>query len=327
MMRALRWVAAGVALEGCWLFACEAMREPSPVPLAVFGAVGGLLLAVAWHAIVQPRTRIAGALGLVAALVVFDQVLDLVSPYPARFGLFGWEAVRAAALIVGFALASPVVESLPRWLRVVAVITAGASLVLALLVPSTMLYLAIDGSRDRTEPADAALVLGYALADDGTPQPQLVGRMEHAIDLVQRGVVPKLVLSGGASKHGHTEASVMRDLARAAGVPAEALVLDEAARSTIENFACSRALLDRLGARRVLVVTEPWHMTRAMLLARRHGLDALASPAGSAIWSSPRAAGYWLFRDAVAYLRELARDPFAEPGICGAPECEGCRRF
>ena len=151
--------------------------------------------------------------------------------------------------------------------------------------------------------------------------------MEHAIDLVKRGVVPKLVLSGGAGKNGHTEAGVMRDLALAAGVPTEALILDEAARSTVENFACSRILLDHMGARRVLVVTEPWHMTRAMLLARRHGFDAVQSPASSAIWRSPRDAGYWLFRDAVAYLREMARDPFAEPGICAARECEGCRTF
>ena len=93
MIRTLRWVMAGVALEGCWLFACEAMREPSPVLLAVFGAVGGLVLAVAWHAILQPRTRIAGALWLVGALIVFDQALDLVSPYPARFGLLGDTAV------------------------------------------------------------------------------------------------------------------------------------------------------------------------------------------------------------------------------------------
>jgi len=259
---------------------------------------------------------------LALALVVVDQLLDLISPYPRRFGLVGWELAKLAALAGGWLLAARLPPA--RWWRWVAGALAGASLVLALAVPATMLYLAIDGSRDDTAPADAALVLGFALAPDGSAQPQLQGRMAHAIDLYQHGTVKRLVLSGGATKNGHTEAGVMRDLARAAGVPADALVLDEAARSTIENFACSRPLL---GSARVLLVTEPWHMTRAELLAKRHGIAALASPASSAIWESPRHAAYWLFRDAIAYLHERARDPFAEPGTCGGVACEGCRKF
>jgi uncharacterized SAM-binding protein YcdF (DUF218 family) len=324
--RTIRWVIAGVALEGTWLFACEAWREAAPGFLAILTLTVGTALAFAWRTVIGPDSRrraIVGALWLTAALIAVDQLLDLINPYPRRFGLVGWEVLRVAALVGGFALGA----TLPRWARATAGVVAAASLVLALLVPAAMVYCAIDGSRDRSEHADAALVLGFALADDGSPRPQLVGRIEHAIDLYQRGIVPRLVLSGGAAKAGHTEAGVMRDLALAAGVPASALVLDEAARSTIENFACAKPLLDQLGAHRVLVVTEPWHMTRAMLLARRHGLDALPSPASSAIWQSPRAAGYWLFRDAIAYVRERARDPFAEPGKCAARECEGCRTF
>jgi uncharacterized SAM-binding protein YcdF (DUF218 family) len=328
----MRWVICGIALAGCWLFACEAWREQDPWFLVMLALGAGVPVAAAWHAIVRPdglRSTLRGALWLVVALVVWDQLLDLAIPYPRRFGLAPWEALRAAAVVGGFALAAwrsrP--AGLPRWWRVTARVLAAASLVLALLVPAAMVYLAFDGSGDHTEPTEAALVLGYALAPDGTAQPQLIGRMEHAIDLYKRGVVHHLVLSGGVGKAGRTEAGVMRDQALAAGVPAEALVLDEDARSTVENFACSRPLLERLGSGPVLVVTEPWHMSRAMLLARRHGIPAVASPASSEVWRRPRAAGYWLFRDAIAYLRERARDPFAEPGTCRARTCEGCRTF
>jgi uncharacterized SAM-binding protein YcdF (DUF218 family) len=151
--------------------------------------------------------------------------------------------------------------------------------------------------------------------------------MERAVVLHRSGLVPRLVLSGGASKAGHTEASVMRDLALANGVPADAIVLDENARSTIENFACSLPILEQLGAKRVLVVTEPWHMRRSMLLARRHRIDARAAPATSTIWQSPRHAAYWLFRDANAFLHESVRNAWASPGVCAAAECEGCRRM
>jgi len=309
---------AGLALEGSWLYAYESYREPAPVTLAVLVLGVGTAFAAAWRRF-TPDSR---PWLLALALVVVDQLLDLISPYPRRFGLVGWELAKLAALAGGWLLAARLPPA--RWWRWVAGALAGASLVLALAVPATMLYLAIDGSRDDTAPADAALVLGFALAPDGSAQPQLQGRMAHAIDLYQHGTVKRLVLSGGATKNGHTEAGVMRDLARAAGVPADALVLDEAARSTIENFACSRPLL---GSARVLLVTEPWHMTRAELLAKRHGIAALASPASSAIWESPRHAAYWLFRDAIAYLHERARDPFAEPGTCGGVACEGCRKF
>jgi len=317
MIRAgARIFVAGLALEGSWLYAYESYREPAPVTLAVLVLGVGTLFAAAW------RRFIPGARAwwcLAAALVVVDPLLDLISPYPQRFCLLGWEIAKVGVLGGGWALAA----GLPDW-RPAARVLASASLVLGLAVPATMLYLAIDGSRDDTAPADAALVLGFALAPDGSAQPQLQGRMAHAIDLYKHGTVKRLVLSGGATKNGHTEAGVMRDLARAAGVPAEALVLDEAARSTIENFACSRPLL---GSARVLLVTEPWHMTRAELLAKRHGIAALASPASSAIWESPRHAAYWLFRDAIAFLHERARDPFAEPGTCGGATCEGCRKF
>jgi uncharacterized SAM-binding protein YcdF (DUF218 family) len=316
----IRWVAAGFALEGTWLFACEAWRERDPVFLAVLTVVIGALLGAAWQTVV--KTKLARAAVLALALVAIDIVLDLVSPYPRRVAFVPWELLRTATVLAGFWLAS---RDLPRWTRITASALCGASVAFASLVPAAMIYIAIDGSRDRAEPADAALVLGFALNDDGTPRPQLVGRMEHAIDLVKRHVVTRLVVSGGAAKHGHTEASVMRDLALAAGVPADELVLDEQSRSTIENFACSRPLLKQ--GKRVLLVTEPWHMSRAMLLARRHGIPALQSPASSAIWRSPRYAGYWLFRDAIAYVREVARDPFAEPGRCAARECEGCRSF
>lgn len=320
----MRWIAAGFALEWIWLFACEAWREPSPVLLAVLVVGVGAALAFSWRAFVHPRSW-RGGLYLAGVLVVIDELLDVVSPYPARFGVLGWEAMKVAVVVGGFWLGSRV--ELPRWARIACTAVCTLSVAFAALVPATIAYIAIDGSRDRGEHADAALVLGFALADDGSARPQLVGRIAHAVDLYKRGVVAKLVLSGGVGKNGHTEASVMRDLALAAGVPPDALVLDEDARSTIENFACARPLLDRLGAHSVLVVTEPWHMTRAMLLARRHGLPAAASPASSEIWESPRHAAYWLFRDAVAYMREVARDPFAEPGTCNAHACEGCRTF
>lgn len=310
---------AAIGLQAMWMVAAEAWREPSPWKLLAFALGPWMLVAAAWRTVLRPG--LGPTLRLVAILALVDVGLDVVSPYPQRFAFLGWEAVRAAAIFVAAALAARI--SAPR----VKMVVRAISLCVAIEIPLAMLYIAVTGAADESGPADAALVLGFALDDRGQARPQLVGRMDFAADLHRRGLVPRLVLSGGAAKAGHTEASVMRQLAIARGVPADALVLDDAARSTIENFACSLPILERLGAHRVLVVTEPWHMRRAMLLARRHGLDARAAPATSAIWRSPRHAAYWLFRDANAFVLEFLRNPWAKPGQCSAPECEGCRRF
>jgi uncharacterized SAM-binding protein YcdF (DUF218 family) len=316
---------AVIGLEATWLVAAEAWREASPWKLAAFVVGPWALLALAWLVRLAPRP--GGVLQILAALLAVNVAIDALHPYPARFAFVGWEALRAVALGAAALLA--------RWrggqlrgapLRVASALR-GASLATAVLVPCAMLYIAVTGSRDEASPADAALVLGFALDDAGQARPQLLGRMDRAADLQRQGIVPRLVLSGGAAKSGRTEAGVMRELAIARGVPPDALVLDEAARSTIENFACSLPILERLNARRTLVVTEPWHMRRAMLLARRHGLDARAAPATSEVWRSPRHAAYWLFRDANAFVLEAIRSAWATPGRCASAECEGCRRF
>lgn len=322
------WLIGLVAIvgsEACWLFADEAWREPSPWLLSAIVAVPLVVVVLAWSTLLSGGVR--AALAIVLGCAALDVVLDLVSPYPRRFAFVAWEAARIG-LVVGAAAA------LAKWgpprarlLRPARAIAASSAIVAAITI-ATMIGIGVDGARDATEKADAALVLGYALDDDGRPRPQIIARVDHAVDLLRRGLVPRLVLSGGAAKAGHTEAQVMRDLALARGVPPDAIVLEESSRSTIENFACSASVLASIGARRVLLVTEPWHMTRAMLLARRHHVDARPSPAReSPAWTSWRHAVYWLFRDANAYDRELLRQPWAAPGTCRSAACEGCRRF
>jgi uncharacterized SAM-binding protein YcdF (DUF218 family) len=325
---AITFVFALLSLEASWLLACERWREQNPLLLAVLLLGPWTLFAVAW--LVRLPRAWPWQLALALASLAADGAIELASPYETRWGSLPWEALRLLCVV----LASIAVN---RWWRsadamrrttTTAFATArGLSTATIAVVGAGMTYLALDGSKDAHEKGDAALVLGFALADDGSARPQLVGRVERAATLVREGAVPKLVVSGGAAKSGRTEAFVMRELLLRRGVADEAIVPELRARSTIENFACARPLLEEMGAHKVLVVTEPWHMTRAMLLARRHGFDASPAPASSEIWRSPRHAAYWLFRDTVAYLGELARQPFAKPGVCASPVCEGCRTF
>src|SRR5262245_53986558 len=128
MIRAgARMFVAGLALEGSWLYAYESYREPAPVTLAVLVLGVGTLFAAAWSRLIGRDSR---PWWLAVALVAVDLVLDLISPYPRRFGLLGWEIAKVGALCGGWLIAAGLPAA--RWWRIAAGVLAGASLVLAL---------------------------------------------------------------------------------------------------------------------------------------------------------------------------------------------------
>ncbi len=116
------------------------------------------------------------------------------------------------------------------------------------------------------------LVLGAGLNPDGSPSPMLRDRVAGAVALYRAGVVGHLLLSGDNGRVEHDEPTAMRRLAVAAGVPARDITLDFAGFDTGDS--CSRA--GRVfGATGVVVVTQGFHMDRALYLCRRAGLDAV----------------------------------------------------
>lgn len=127
-------------------------------------------------------------------------------------------------------------------------------------------------------PADAALVLGAAVLGN-EPSPVLAERLRHARQLLETGQVRAIVVTGGRSPEDDlSEAEASRDWLVAEGVPADAIVLENASRTTIENLLLARPVLSQAGLQSVLIVSDPLHMRRAMLIAERMGLDAAPSP-------------------------------------------------
>ncbi|VTU15701.1 YdcF family protein [Variovorax sp. RA8] len=121
--------------------------------------------------------------------------------------------------------------------------------------------------------ADAALVLGNRAYRDGRPNPCLTGRVDAAIALARAGQVRQLLLSGGVDKEdGRIEAEVMQQHARDSGYEG-ALLMEPVSQSTRENLARSRPLLEAAGVKRVIVVSEPYHLWRVERLAHAAGFD------------------------------------------------------
>jgi uncharacterized SAM-binding protein YcdF (DUF218 family) len=135
-------------------------------------------------------------------------------------------------------------------------------------------------------PADAALVLGAAVLGD-EPSPVLVERLRHAQQLFETGQVRAIVVTGGRSPEDErSEAEASRDWLVRQGVPADAIVLENASRTTIENLALAKPVLDAHGLKSVLVVSDPLHMRRAMLIADRLGITAASSPTQTSRYQS-----------------------------------------
>jgi uncharacterized SAM-binding protein YcdF (DUF218 family) len=125
-------------------------------------------------------------------------------------------------------------------------------------------------------PCTAALILGCAVWPDG-PSPTMRRRTRHAATLWHRGEVAWLIPCGGLGRHGPTEAEAMRDLLLADGVPSEAIRLEDRSRNTHENILFAKPILDVLGAREAVIVTDHTHAPRARLIARGLGLRATSS--------------------------------------------------
>jgi len=170
------------------------------------------------------------------------------------------------------------------------------------------------GQREGALPADAVVVLGARVLPGGVPSGALQARVEKAVELYQRGIASRLVFSGGVGDHAPSEAQVMRSLAVQLGVPAEACTLEEQSHSTEQNARFSADVLRSLGAKRVVVVSDPYHLLRARQYFRLHGFEVATSPA---MFSERNMSTvdriYWTVREAAALLLHplvlLARSP------------------
>ena len=162
-----------------------------------------------------------------------------------------------------------------RWGRRVSL---GVGLLGALWLCAVLAVLWV-GARDRAEPADAIVVLGAAQYS-GRPSPVLQARLDQALALYRRGLAPRVILTGGTAPGDRTsEAAVGRSYLRRAGVPAAAMLMEDEGRTTRASLTAVAAFAEPLEIRRVILVSDPFHLLRARVIASRLGFEVSTSPA------------------------------------------------
>ena len=132
---------------------------------------------------------------------------------------------------------------------------------------------------DDARKADAIVVMGAAQYQ-GRPSPVLRARLDHALALWQRGLAPRVLLTGGIGE-GDTasEAAVSRVYVLSRGVPDTAILLENEGRTSAQSLRAAAGLLHARGLGTAVIVSDPFHMLRLEILGRRYGIDPFTSPA------------------------------------------------
>jgi SanA protein len=130
---------------------------------------------------------------------------------------------------------------------------------------------------------DVALVLGTSpRAVGGGANPFFAGRMDTAAQLWREKKVRHFIVSGDNSRNDYNEPRAMRDALVKLGVPASAITLDFAGLRTLDSMVRAKEIF---GASSLIVVTDDWHLPRALFLAEAAGVDAVGACSRDVAWT------------------------------------------
>jgi vancomycin permeability regulator SanA len=121
------------------------------------------------------------------------------------------------------------------------------------------------------EDVDCILVLGCSVRPGGVPSDMLRDRLTVGVDLYKGGASPKMIMSGDHGNVDYDEVNVMKRFAKDAGVPSEDVFMDHAGFSTYESVVRAKEIF---GAKKVIIVTQKYHLYRALYIAQAIGLEA-----------------------------------------------------
>ncbi|WP_222193763.1 YdcF family protein [Modestobacter italicus] len=194
-----------------------------------------------------------------------------------------------------------------------AVVTAAV-----LLTGSTALAIWWTARQDARPGSDAIVVLGSAQYN-GVPSSIFEARLEHALQLFEEGVAPRIVTVGGrAAGDEFSEAEAGRQYLAQAGVFEDALLAVEEGVDTLESMRAVGAEFDDRGWQTAVLVSDPWHVMRAERMAEDAGITASSSPTrqGPAVQTRTTQFRY-ILRETAAYLlyRATGESVAGAPGI------------
>jgi uncharacterized SAM-binding protein YcdF (DUF218 family) len=156
-------------------------------------------------------------------------------------------------------------------------------LILAVYFLVSLLQVWSTGRSADRQPVDAIVVLGAAQYD-GRPSPQLQARLDHALELWNLNLASYIVVTGGKQEGDRfTEAATARKFFEANGVASDLIFEENSGMTTYASLFAVAQLANQVGIDRVLIVSDPFHLLRAKLIANEVGLSASSSSTQSSV--------------------------------------------
>ena len=178
-------------------------------------------------------------------------------------------------------------------------------LVVSLIILSaiiTAVSIAQYGKLDEKAHCDVAIILGAATSGEKV-SPVYRERVNHGIWLFENGYVDYLILTGGVGKGNEkSDAYVAKQYAIEKGVPEQVILIEEKSKITEENLEYAKEIMDAFSMDTAIIVSDPLHMKRAMLMAKDYGIEACSSPTPTTMYKSAKTQFPFLAREVFFYI-------------------------
>ena len=186
--------------------------------------------------------------------------------------------------------------------KIIGIILLSAAVLTLICIISVGISISSYAKTDETQKADAAIILGAAV-EDGAPTPVFRERINHGISLYQDGYVEYLIFTSGIGDGDSiSEAQAGKNYAISMGIPQSAILIEEESHITEENLENAKALMEQNDLQTALIVSDPLHMKRAMLMAKDYGITAYASPTKTTMYQSAKTKLPFLAREVFMYI-------------------------
>lgn len=174
------------------------------------------------------------------------------------------------------------------------------------MIISYVVYVAFDiylyGNVNEMTKADAAIVLGAGVWGD-KPSPVFQERINHGIWLYKNGYVDKLIFTGGKGQNNKfSDSSIAKSYAIENSVPSQDIFIEEQSTITQENILYVTQIVNENNLSNVIIVSDPLHMKRAMLMAKDYGLMAYSSPTSTTKYKTIKSKTLFLAREVFFYI-------------------------
>ncbi len=154
----------------------------------------------------------------------------------------------------------------------------GAVALLVIYVAWISVRIEQQATREEARPADVILVLGAA-EYRGRPSPVLRARLDHALELWERKLAPRILTTGGAGGDPvFTESTVGRTYLMTHGVPSEMIIVENEGDSTVYSISAVAEIMQRMELKSAIVVSDGYHIWRVKKMLEARGIAAWGSP-------------------------------------------------